>query len=58
MLAAMNTAHPTDRNWLGRALTLFFRLNADLMNYTPLSHRARRAARLMPLLVAAMDARV
>jgi hypothetical protein len=36
----------------GRALRLFFRLNADLINYTPLSHRARRAARILPRLCA------
>lgn len=44
-------------NWSGRALRLFFRLNADLLNYTPRSFRARRAARLMPRLVAAMEQR-
>jgi hypothetical protein len=44
-------------NWLGRAMNLFFRLNADMLNYTPLSHRAQRAARIMPRLVAAMEKR-
>ena len=33
-----------------RALMLYLRLNADAMTYTPLSHRGRRAARLMPRL--------
>jgi hypothetical protein len=33
-----------------RALALYFRLNADAMNYTPRSHRGQRAARLMPLI--------
>jgi len=33
-----------------RALFLYFRLNADAMSYTPLSHRGQRAARLMPLI--------
>ena len=33
-----------------RALTLLLRLNADALNYTPRSHRGRRAARLMPKL--------
>lgn len=33
-----------------KALMLFFKLNADSMNYTPLSHRGRRASRLMPLI--------
>ena len=33
-----------------RALMLLLRLNADQMNYTPLSHRGQRAARLIPLL--------
>ena len=35
---------------IGRALRLYFRLNADAMNYTPGSFRGRRAARLMPLI--------
>jgi hypothetical protein len=47
----------TRKSWLGRALLLFFRLNADLMNYTPLSHKAQRAARIMPRLVKAMEQR-
>ena len=33
-----------------RALMLLLQLNADRMNYTPLSHRGQRAARLIPLL--------
>lgn len=33
-----------------RATALYFRLNADAMNYTPRSHRGMRAARLMPLI--------
>ena len=33
-----------------KALMLFFKLNADSMLYTPLSHRGMRAARLMPLI--------
>ena len=33
-----------------KALLLFFKLNADAINYTPLSHRGMRAARLMPLI--------
>lgn len=37
-------------NQIGRALRLYFRLNADAMNYTPNSHRGSRAARLMPLI--------
>jgi hypothetical protein len=47
----------TRTNWHGRALRLFFRLNADMMLYTPMSHRARRASRLMPRLVSAMEQR-
>ena len=35
-------------NRMGRALALYFRLNADRMKYTPLSHHGRRAAQLMP----------
>ena len=38
-----------------RALMLLLRLNADRMNYTPLSHRGRRAARLIPLLRAIVE---
>ena len=34
------------------ALHLYFRLNADAMNYTPGSHRGKRAAKLMPLIKA------
>lgn len=45
-------------NWDGRALRLFFRLNADLMNYTPLSFRAKRASRIMVRLVTIMEERV
>ncbi|HEY6456024.1 MAG TPA: hypothetical protein VIY90_12170 [Steroidobacteraceae bacterium] len=30
-----------------RALMLLLRLNADVMNYPPLSHRGQRTARLM-----------
>jgi len=33
-----------------RALMLYLRLSADAINYTPLSYRGRRAARLMPRL--------
>jgi len=33
-----------------KALMLYFKLNADAMNYTLLSHRGQRAARLMPLI--------
>ena len=39
----------TAKDALGRALRLYFRLNADGMLYTPRSHRGLRAARLMPL---------
>ncbi len=42
-----NTRRPSTQT---RALMLFFRLNADAMNYTPLSRRGLRAARLMPLI--------
>jgi hypothetical protein len=35
-----------------KALMLYLRLNADAMNYTPLSHYGRRARRLMPLIKA------
>ena len=35
---------------IAKALMLYFRLNADRMNYTPLSRRGRRAARLMSLI--------
>jgi hypothetical protein len=35
---------------VAKALMLYFRLNADRMNYTPRSHRGRRASRLMPLI--------
>lgn len=35
---------------------LFFRLNADAMNYTPLSFRGQRAARLMPRLRQLLEA--
>jgi hypothetical protein len=48
----------TNRNWIGRALLLFFRLNADSINYTPRSHRGRRAARLMPRMIEAMERRL
>jgi hypothetical protein len=41
----------------GKAIRLYFRLNADAMNYTPLSHRGRRAARLMPMILAKYDLR-
>jgi len=40
-----------------KALMLYFRLNADRMNYTPGSFRGRRAARLMPLIHAKYFAR-
>lgn len=33
-----------------RAVMLYFRLNADALLYTPLSHRGSRAARLLSLL--------
>lgn len=45
----------TTRNDKGRLIALFFRLNADAMNYTPRSHRGARAARLLPLLRAAIN---
>lgn len=51
------TANQKARNWYGRATCLFFRLNADMMNYTPLSYRARKASRLMVVLVEAMERR-
>lgn len=35
---------------VAHALMLYFRLNADAMNYTPKSHRGMRAARLMPMI--------
>lgn len=35
---------------IAKALMLFLKLNADAMHYTPLSHRGRRAAHLMPLI--------
>lgn len=56
----MKTAHRTPRVkpiWEERALALFFRLNGALIDCDPFSHQARRAARLIPQLVAAMDAR-
>lgn len=37
-------------NYTARALMLLLRLNADRMNYTPRSHKGRRAARLIPAL--------
>lgn len=37
-------------DYTARVLMLFFRLNANQMNYTPLSFRGRRAARLLPKL--------
>lgn len=33
-----------------KAMILFLNLNADAMNYTPMSHRGKRASRLMPLI--------
>jgi hypothetical protein len=39
-------------NTTGRALRLYFRLNADAINYTPRSFRGLRAARLIPLILA------
>ena len=38
-----------------RALMLMFKLNADAMNYTPLSWRGRRAARWIPVLRAIVE---
>lgn len=35
-----------------KAIMLYLKLNADAMNYTPLSFRGLRAARLMPLIEA------
>lgn len=40
------------RTMTAKALMLYFKLNADAMNYTPLSHRGTRAAKLMPLIKA------
>lgn len=48
---------PQRANWQGRALSLFFRLNADMLNYVPLSQKARRASRIIPALVEAMEQR-
>ena len=44
-------------NWEGRALCLFFKLNQQMILYTPLSFRARRASRIIQRLVAAMEER-
>lgn len=41
-----------NRTMIAKALMLYFKLNADAMNYTPRSHRGTRAARLMPLIKA------
>jgi hypothetical protein len=49
---------PSSRTpWLGRALRLYFRLNADATNYTPRSHRGQRSAQLMPRLRSLMEGR-
>jgi hypothetical protein len=40
---------------IGKLIRLYFQLNADAMNYTPLSHRGMRAARLMPIVRARIE---
>lgn len=44
-------------DYFTRAILLYCKLVADRMNYTPLSHRGQRAARLIPRLDARMAVR-
>jgi hypothetical protein len=50
---AKNVTQPAPAR-MGRRMCLFFRLNADAMNYTPRSHRGARATRLLPIVRAAI----